>query len=163
MPKINQAELKELVDYNPETGVFTLKQKIKSGTRWPGQSLALERDGRMILSLKQRTYTASHLAFLFMAGYIPQFVTYLNGNPRDIRWKNLAARETMPKPATTGKIFDRDAYTPRKVSCDHCSYSWVANFDLAVSWLKCAHCQRVLRGDKLRSRVTAITTVGDWK
>lgn len=158
--KITQDELRNLVIYNPDTGAFLQRCHVPHSGRRAGQNIALERDGKMVVHLKQHQYRAARLAFLYMTGYIPKYVRHLNGNPRDLRWVNLAGLEEIPKPAEVGRELDRDAYTPRRVNCDHCKNSWIAQFDLAVSWLKCQHCQRVLRGEDLRKQIKPITLLG---
>lgn len=160
--KIDRKELTELVDFNPLTGIFTLRKNVPHSNRWPGQSIALERDGRMVINLKGRSWVAARLAFLYMAGYIPKYVRHLNGNPKDLRWCNLAGMEAAPKPAVVpGEKVDLEAYTPRKVQCVHCKNHWIAQFDLSVAWLRCQICQKVLHGDELRKQVSYIQTLKD--
>lgn len=161
-PALTQDEAKALLNYEPRTGVWTFRDKSGCNQRrfW-SDSIARERDGRMVVEVKGKVWSAARLAFLYMAGYIPKHVKHLNGNPRDIRWENLAGYDEAPKPATTGRIVDLEAYTPRRVNCWHCKNTWIAQFDLSVSWLKCAHCQSVLRGPDLREQVRGIKALKD--
>lgn len=93
---ITQDYLKSVVDYNPLTGVFTLK--VDSGKKKAGER-AEHRDvfGYMITTLPGKRgkfgggQKRSHrLAFLYMLGEWPEEeVDHINGDRSDNRWINL--------------------------------------------------------------------------
>ncbi len=90
MPDVlTQARLKELLHYNPDTGVFTWLQSrsvVKKGdvagsTYGPGyQGIGI--DGTVYLSHR--------LAFLYMTNVVPEHeVDHKNNRKTDNRWENL--------------------------------------------------------------------------
>jgi len=87
---ITQKRLKELLDYNPETGIFTWKID-----RGPMKAFAIAGNVNKILGYRQirvdkKLYFASRLAFLWMEGYFPEHtVDHINRIRDDDRWKNI--------------------------------------------------------------------------
>lgn len=86
---VTQARLKEVLDYNPETGVFT-RIKSKRGD-WVGKAAgSLDRKGYVLMRLFGKYYRAHRLAFLWMTGAWPaEQVDHINGVRDDNRWCNL--------------------------------------------------------------------------
>ena len=93
---ITQEELKELLDYNPETGLFTwnvynnIKNKTTAGTF---------NDGYIQIKIKQKIYQAHRLAWLYVYGEWPKGqIDHINGIRDDNRIENLrdvTNRETL--------------------------------------------------------------------
>ena len=89
MQELTQARLKELVHYDPDTGVFTwritqgrCKAGAVAGTRSTGDYWTIRVD--------RHRYSAHRLAFLYMAGKWPDdVVDHVNGMRNDNRWSNL--------------------------------------------------------------------------
>jgi len=85
-----QEEIKKLVHYNPETGVF-IRLVTTSVRGMAGETL-----GRNINVRYQAAQVGGYrfhlhqLAFLYMAGYIPDCIDHINHNRYDNRWCNLA-------------------------------------------------------------------------
>lgn len=88
--KLTQKRLKELLDYDPKTGVFT--NRVQRGQRALVGEVVGGEDARGYLQavIDSRNYTLHRLAFLYMEGYLPeQEVDHLNGVRTDNVWKNL--------------------------------------------------------------------------
>lgn len=86
-----QQELKELLHYDPETGVFThLRQRGKG--RIGAVAGNFGRQGYWEIRLLNRLFKAHQLAFLYMTGSLPEPPTtpdHINGVRHDNRWSNL--------------------------------------------------------------------------
>jgi hypothetical protein len=85
---LTQERLKELLHYNPETGIFTwrvCRQAIKNG------SVAGTVNGRHYVQivLDRRIYLAHRLAWLYMRGAFPSSIDHRDGNPSNNAWNNL--------------------------------------------------------------------------
>lgn len=87
---ITQEELKELLHYDSETGVFTWitspNRRMKAGSI----AGALQ-NGYVVIKVKGYTYYRAHkLAFLYMTGEFPSDqVDHVNRVKNDNRWENL--------------------------------------------------------------------------
>lgn len=88
---ITQSQLKDLVLYDSETGVFTWRRKF--GRKIVVGSVAghvCKRFGYVKLGVNGRIYMAHRLAYLYMTGAFPEsFLDHINGNRADNRWENL--------------------------------------------------------------------------
>ena len=101
---ITQQELKEILDYDPETGIFRWKRKRPgipkdrvfagcSGTR-----------GYIRIMLNGRRYGAHHLAWLYMYGKLTdKYLDHKNGITSDNRISNLR-EATASQNATNRKV-----------------------------------------------------------
>lgn len=81
--------LKELLHYNPETGIFTRKICRRG---WRAGSLAGTKapDGRIKIFINGKLYFAYRLAWLYTYGKWPDGeIDHINGNPSDDRIENL--------------------------------------------------------------------------
>ena len=87
--ELTQAMLKELLHYDPQSGVFT--RRVTAG-RYPAGVVAGSLDfyGYSNIAVEGRKYKAHRLAFLYMTGAFPSAdVDHINRNPADNRWVNL--------------------------------------------------------------------------
>ena len=92
--KLTQKKLKELLHYEPETGVFTWTHRLLSRNRpsaFSGREAGcLSGDGYYYISVSNRLYKRSRLAWLFMYGYFPEHeVDHINRIRKDDRGINL--------------------------------------------------------------------------
>lgn len=85
---MKQEELKELIEYNPETGIFTWK---KSGyKKIAGQLAGSYNRNYLVLKLNYKRYQAHRLAWLYVYGEMPDgLIDHINGDPSDNRISNL--------------------------------------------------------------------------
>ena len=86
---ITQAQLKELLHYDPETGVFTWNVD-RPHTKAGSEAGYVRPDGYRRLSIFNRHVRAHRLAFFYMTGKWPEHeVDHIDGNPQNNRWCNL--------------------------------------------------------------------------
>lgn len=83
---LTQARLKELLRYDPETGVFT--RLTRSAHNAGSGTVSLS--GYRVIHVEAVAHYAHRLAFLYMLGEMPKgVVDHLNGDRDDNRWSNL--------------------------------------------------------------------------
>lgn len=136
---LTQKELKSLIHYNPDTGIFTWKErgieyfkhcKIPEMTwrQWNPQNAGKEAgslaNGYITIILLKEKYLAHRLAWFYMEGYWPEYhIDHIDQNPSNNRWSNLRhvspscnmKNVFMGKDNTTGvrgvtRRKDRDVY-----------------------------------------------------
>jgi hypothetical protein len=97
--RMTQAELKDVLHYNPDTGVFTWivshANHVKSGDIAGGVVKTPSGRKRVKIETKGNGYLAHRLAYLYMLGYMPRFVGHRNGDALDNRWCNLRDDSSM--------------------------------------------------------------------
>ena len=86
---MNQKELKNILEYIPETGEFFWK--VDKGRKRAGESAGCtdKRFGYVLIKLNQKLYLAHRLVFLYMEGSIPKLVDHIDCNPSNNKWNNL--------------------------------------------------------------------------
>lgn len=87
---ITQAELKEVLTYNHETGIFTWNSSRGKAIKG-GVAGTLLDNGYLCIRYKGKGYKAHRLAFIYMNGFYPtDFDTdHINHIKTDNRWSNL--------------------------------------------------------------------------
>ena len=89
MKTLTQERLKELLHYDPETGVFTRK-KNRGGRVKAGDVVKCRDYGYIVVTIDYKLYRIHRLTFLYMEGYIPEYqVDHINRIRDDNRWENL--------------------------------------------------------------------------
>lgn len=98
--KLTQARLKELLHYNPDTGVFTWL--CRRGVAMPGSVAGNSRaGGRITIYLDNAPHEASKLAWLYVHGNIPL--------------KNLRRKNKIPSDNRIDNFFDPCAPIPKVI------------------------------------------------
>ena len=100
-PSLTQEELKRVLSYDPDTGVFVWNRREYSNSRnlaWWNDKFAGKEAGRIIsheppyrqITVFRKVYSAQRLAWFYMTGVWPEkFVDHRNRNSLDNRWRNL--------------------------------------------------------------------------
>lgn len=108
-PILTAARLRELLHYEPDTGVFTWTQnrwRVFSGDIAGGVGL----QGYVIITVERRTYRAHRLAWLWVHGVWPAAdIDHINGNRADNRLVNLrdVDRQTNLQNLTKAKTHNK--------------------------------------------------------
>lgn len=85
---LTAAQLRELLDYDPDTGIFTWKVRVGRGEA--GSQAGSIRLGYVKIKINHRGYPAHHLAWLLMTGEWPvALIDHRNRIRNDNRWSNL--------------------------------------------------------------------------
>ena len=81
---------KEMLDYNPETGLFRWKVSRRGSVKAGDIAGSVRADGYVRLKIAQQGVWAHRLAWLWMYGVWPSHtIDHVNGNPTDNRIRNL--------------------------------------------------------------------------
>ena len=109
---LSQARLKELLHYDPETGVFVWLVWRPNGVKVGDKAGIIHKDtGYLRIKIDSRYYVASRLAWLYMTGNFPAFrLDHEDMDKSNTRWRNLrpaspsqnGANRTAPRNNTSG-------------------------------------------------------------
>lgn len=87
---LTQTRLKELLRYDPDTGVFTWRVARTAGVKAGDVAGALDHEGYRILTLDNRPYKAHRVAWLYVTGeWPPHVIDHINKDAGDNRLCNL--------------------------------------------------------------------------
>ena len=108
---INQKELKEILDYNSESGIFLWKNIVKPARKKVGDIAGGLCLGYVVIGINGKIYRAHRLAWLYIYGAWPNDqIDHINGVKNDNRLCNLREcnqsennyNRKMPKNNTSG-------------------------------------------------------------
>lgn len=86
---LTQQQLKDVLDYSPETGEFRWKNK-STAYRVGLVAGSVKSDGYINIGIKRKYYKAHRLAWLYMNGVMPDSILdHINGDKSDNRISNL--------------------------------------------------------------------------
>lgn len=89
---LTQADLVDLLHYDPETGHFTRKKSTAIGMKAGDRAHSIDSHGYVRFGVKGRNYRAHRLAWLYMTGEWPkEQIDHINCVRSDNRWANLRA------------------------------------------------------------------------
>lgn len=88
---ITQDRLKQLVHYNPDTGIFTHLQTSRNKLKVAGTVAGYPtKSGHLVFNIGNIKYYCHRLAWLYMTGSLPtNDIDHINCNPTDNRFVNL--------------------------------------------------------------------------
>ena len=123
-PELTQARLKELLHYDPETGLFTWL--VSRGRSAAGSRAGTRHsEGYTQIRIDGVRRFAHRLAFLFMEGELPSEVDHRNRARGDNRWKNLRPATRQENASNLGLRSDNTSGF-RGVSWDKTCGKWYA-------------------------------------
>lgn len=120
-----QEIIKELLDYDPETGMFIWKFR-KNGygpwnSRYAGTDAGAKKNNCISIQInngqKAENYKAHRLAWIYVNGGIPRYmeIDHINGDPEDNRIKNLRLCTRGQNLANTGATKNKKNNLPKGV------------------------------------------------
>jgi hypothetical protein len=87
---ITQAELKEVLEYNPDTGVFIRVKSNSPSVKVGDVAGTYDYKGYIAIKINYKLYKAHRLAWLYMRGKFPEkCIDHINHIKDDNRWTNL--------------------------------------------------------------------------
>lgn len=91
---ISQGVVKSLLQYDPDTGIFTWLPRDCQGFNRAGKPVGHKfssRNGKQYVTIgvDGRQYLAHRLAFVYMEGYMPDEVDHEDGDSLNNKWLNL--------------------------------------------------------------------------
>ena len=90
MDELSQARLRELLHYDPDTGVFTWRVNVGSRAAAGGHPNCRDKNGYVLIRVDKRLYKAHRLAWLYVYGAWPAHgLDHINHIPSDNGIANL--------------------------------------------------------------------------
>ena len=86
---LTQSRLKELLHYDPDTGVFTWVNPSKFNGYLIGSKAGYLHGGYIKVRCNGAQYLLHRLAWLYVYGCFPSVIDHINGDKKDNRIKNL--------------------------------------------------------------------------
>jgi citrate synthase len=127
---ITQKELKEMLHYEPDTGVFTWKVYRAWNSDIDDIAGTLRPDGYIKIGINNKSYLAHRLAWLYMTGEFPTSDTDHKYRDRsDNRWKHLRDI-TRSFNNINASIHNNNTSTITGISRDKCSNKWRASITI---------------------------------
>jgi hypothetical protein len=87
--------VRSILDYSPETGIFTWKVRADASVQWNGKFAGkragtLNNRGYRQICINGRDYYEHRVAYLIMEGHWPEYeIDHRDGAPADNRWAKL--------------------------------------------------------------------------
>lgn len=104
--ELTQAELKRVLAYNADTGVFTWREKIARKIRVGCIAGSIRHDGYVLIQFNMKRYLAHRIAWLYVYGEFPPYqIDHIDGNPSNNVIANL--RPATSQENNQNQIFPR--------------------------------------------------------
>ena len=127
---LTQKELKALLHYDPNTGIFKWKVGARNSIKVGAIAGCKDSAGYFRIRINGKDYKAHRLAWLYMEGYWPEpEIDHINGVRHDNRWKNLR----MVSPVCNGQnktISSRNTSGFTGVCWSKAAKKWVARITI---------------------------------
>ena len=125
---ITQDELKALLNYDSETGVFTWKIRLSYNVPAGAEAGCIEKTyGYHLIGIGKASYRAHRLAWLYMTGEMPSVhIDHINGNKADNRFANLR-KASYAENGRNAKLSITNKSGVKGVSWHKSNQLWVAN------------------------------------
>jgi HNH endonuclease/AP2 domain len=87
---LSQDKLKEILDYDPSTGIFIWKISASPRSAIGSAAGFVHHTGYHLIKINKKQYPAHRLAWVYMYGSFPvDYIDHINGNKTDNRIVNL--------------------------------------------------------------------------
>lgn len=128
---LTQARLKELLHYNPETGVFTwIKSNSPRAMAGAIAGTYVKATGYCALAIDNKDYLQHRLAWLYIYGKFPEAdIDHINGVPHDNRLLNLRSC-TRAQNLSNMKVCTTNSSGQKGVSFDKTRNKWKAQISI---------------------------------
>jgi hypothetical protein len=126
---ITQEELKEYLNYDSASGLFSWKKKLAKNTIVGEKAGAIREGGYIAIRINKKLYLAHRLAWLYVYGVWPSCVIdHINRDPSDNRIENLRDVSSSVNSRNMETSRKRDEYNlaPNHKGKDGKVHSWRA-------------------------------------
>ncbi|QIO01908.1 homing endonuclease [Salmonella phage falkor] len=107
---ITQEELKEILDYDLETGIFTWKPNSNKNKSWntkhAGKPAGSKVSGYIRITINKSKYYAHRLAYLYVLGAIPAKIDHRDLDGTNNAWDNIRKASSSDNGANRNKRSD---------------------------------------------------------
>jgi len=125
---ITQSELKDVVDYCPDTGVFTWKVSLSYRGKAGTIAGNVRKDGYWRIMIRNKMYYSHRLAWLYVHGEFPIcYIDHINHNKSDNRIENLRNADTFSN-AHNIKKFSTNTSGHKGICWHKKAKKWMARF-----------------------------------
>ncbi|MFP5513408.1 MAG: HNH endonuclease signature motif containing protein [Alphaproteobacteria bacterium] len=126
-PELTQERLRELLDYDPKTGVFTWAISAAKRIKVGQVAGVINDQGYVVIKIDGRMHRAHRLAFLYMTGAFPVGeIDHEDRNRSNNRWGNLREATGTQNQGNTG-IRSNNSSGHKGVSWSRKNGKWLAN------------------------------------
>jgi len=123
---LTQSRLRELLHYDPETGIFTWRVKRTGSAKINSEAGTPDSHGHIQIKIDGKLYLAHRLAWLYMHGYFPsRHLDHINRIRNDNKFVNLRAVTSKQNNENTGIRKDNSSGY-KGVSWSNSKGKWIA-------------------------------------